>query len=397
MKIPEEVLRESPGQNAVFCPNAAAAVESLSARLSGVGCAALFTGRRSAERCGALAAVEEAAKRAGCRIVRFCDIEPEPSIATVEKMRVFLAENPADAVLAAGGGSVLDAAKAAYLTAQTGWKLERHFGVDKYSIGCPDRELKRIVAIPTTSGTGSECTAYSNIVDKEHAVKKLIAERLIVPETALVSPEFAASMPRHVTLATGCDALAHLIEGLLNVRADGNSPRANDWALTGIRLIREFLPRALEEPEDAEARRGMALAAALGGMVIRHKSTGVPHLCSFSWFGRIEHGIAVVLLLPAAWRYYLGEPNVAERTMMLKDVFGGDAPAAVVSGFRSFLSSLGVPESLEAFPDITPELLRDTAASGRENAMKLELAPRPIPLEQSCGILSGILGEAYRP
>ena len=141
----------------------------------------------------------------------------------------------------------------------------------------------------------------------------------------------------------------------------------------------------------------MALAAALGGMVIRHKSTGVPHLCSFSWFGRIEHGIAVVLLLPAAWRYYLGEPSVAERTMMLKDVFGGDAPEAVVSGFRSFLSSLGVPESLRAFPDITSELLRSTAESGRENAMKLELAPRRIPLEQSSEILSGILDEAYRP
>ena len=203
-------------------------------------------------------------------------------------------------------------------------------------------------------------------------------------------------MPRGVTLATGCDALAHLLEGLLNVRADANRPRANEWAMAGIRLVREFLPRALEDSDDAEARRGMAVAAALGGMVIRYKSTGLPHLCSFSWFGRIEHGIAAALLLPASWRYYLAEPSVAERTMMLSDIFGGSAPDEVVSGFRDFLTMIGVPKSLAAYPEITPELLRRTAASGRENPMKLELAPRRVPLEESGEILASILDAAYR-
>ena len=268
--------------------------------------------------------------------------------------------------------------------------------MDKYSSRHPETELKRIVALPTTSGTGSECTAYSNIVDREIAVKKLIAERLIVPDTAIVTPEFTVSMPRSVTLATGCDALAHLVEGLLNVRADGNHPRANEWALAGIRLVKEFLPRALEAPADAEARRGMAVAAALGGMVIRFKSTGLPHLCSFSWFGRIEHGIAAALLLPASWRYYLAEPSVAERTMTLADIFGGGDPEQVVANFRSFLTAVGVPPFLAAYPDITPELLRRTARSGRENPMKLELAPRRVPLERSEEILAAILDAAYR-
>lgn len=393
----EKLLNEAPGQRVVFSASRSESDAALAEVFRGRRFAALFTGRMSAVRCGAFAAVEGAARRAGCRLGVFSEIEPEPSIATVEKMRAFLSDEGPELVLAAGGGSVLDAAKAAYLTFQTGWELSRHFGVDKYASAHPDAALKRIVAIPTTSGTGSECTAYSNIVDREHCVKKLISERLTVPETAVIEPCFTVSMPRHVTLATGCDALAHLVEGLLNVRADANHPRANEWALTGIRLIREALPRVLREPEDMEARRRMSLAAALGGMVIRHKSTGLPHLCSFSWFGRIEHGIAAVMLLPEAWRYYLGEPSVAERTMMLEDVFGGDTPQAVVTNFRAFLSSLGVPESLAAFPDITPELLRRTAESGRENAMKLELAPRPVPLDRSAEILSGILEAAYRP
>ena len=396
MKIPEELLTEAPGQRAVLCSGTDEAVSVLAERLAGVGTAALFTGRRSAERCGALAAVEAAAKLAGCRLARFSDIEPEPCIPTVEKMRAFLAAHPAEAVVAAGGGSVLDAAKAAYLSHQTGKPLSEHFGVDKYSSRHPEAALKRIVALPTTSGTGSECTAYSNIVDRELAVKKLIAERLIVPDTAIIAPGFASYMPRSVTLATGCDALAHLVEGLLNVRADGNHPRANEWALAGIRLVKEFLPRALEAPADAEARRGMAVAAALGGMVIRFKSTGLPHLCSFSWFGRIEHGIAAALLLPASWRYYLAEPSVAERTMMLRDIFGGTTAEEVVTNFRAFLDSVGVPASLAAYPEITPELLRRTASSGRENPMKLELAPRRVPLERSGEILSAILEAAYR-
>ena len=140
----------------------------------------------------------------------------------------------------------------------------------------------------------------------------------------------------------------------------------------------------------------MAVAAALGGMVIRYKSTGLPHLCSFSWFGRIEHGIAAALLLPASWRYYLAEPSVAERTLLLGDVFGGATPERVVAGFREFLSGIGVPASLAAYPEITTELLRRTARSGRENPMKLELAPRRVPLERSEEILSAILEAAYR-
>ena len=396
MEIPEELLQESPGQRVIVCHGADDASVALAKRLSGAGSAVLFTGRNSADRCGASAAAEKAAALAGCRLERFSDIEPEPAVSTVEKMRDFLSAHPVDAIVAAGGGSVLDAAKAAYLSYQTGEPLSAHFGVDKYSSSHPGAVLKRIVALPTTSGTGSECTAYSNIVDRELAVKKLIAEHLIVPDTSIVVPEFTASMPRNVTLATGCDALAHLIEGLLNVRADVNHPRANDWALTGIRLISSFLSAALEDPYDMEARRAMAVAAALGGMVIRFKSTGLPHLCSFSWFGRIEHGIAAALLLPAAWRYYLAEPSVAERTMMLKDIFGGSTPEQGVANFRECLTSLGVPPSLKAYRDITPELLQRTASSGRENPMKLELAPRRVPLERSGEILSAILEAAYR-
>ena len=162
-----ELLREAPGQDLVFTDSP----ESFF-REKGRGYCALFTGNRGVESNGALRDLQTALPRA----VRFSGIEAEPSTATVERMARFLAEKgPFDTVFAAGGGSVLDAAKAALLMHATGLPLRELFGVNKVSQRFPGREFPRIIAIPTTSGTGSEATQYSNIVDREAGVKKLIA------------------------------------------------------------------------------------------------------------------------------------------------------------------------------------------------------------------------------
>ena len=351
---------------------------------------ALFTGRHSVDETGIFSRFARLTAEVPVTTVRFREISPEPDVETIERMTAFLrAENP-DTVIALGGGSVMDAAKAAYLVYQAGGTVADYFGSDRYTQACPGGNPDRVICFPTTSGTGSEVTLYSNIVDRRLGVKKLISDPAIIPACSFVIPDFAASMPRAVTLATGCDALAHLIEGFLNIGQDGRHAAANDWALTGIRLIERYLPEALDAP-GADSRAAMAAASCLGGMVIRYKSTGLPHLCSFSWFGRIAHGLAVVMLLPAAWEFYLGRPEVAERTMLLRSIFPGDSPEAVVASFRKVLSRCGVPESLGAFPEITPELLERTARSAAENPMKLQLAPRPVPLEDSCRIISEIL------
>ena len=383
-----EIKALNSGGSAVFTDDASEAFGTL---LASAGKIAVFTGRHSADTCGAWREFAAVAKK----FRRFSEIEPEPCTDTIQSMIGFLREFAPDTVVAIGGGSVLDAAKAAWLAHQSTWPLEKHFGVNAYSSAHPGQRLKRIIAVPLTSGTGSEATPYSNIVDRRAGVKKLISENEIVPDHFIVSPRFNATMSRHVTLATGCDALAHLIEGFLNIRADGNHPDANKWARFGISEIVDALPRALADGTDLAARNRMARAATLGGMVIRFKSTGLPHLCSFSWFGRIDHGLAVSLILPAAWRYYLGVEQVANRTMELAKVFPGSTPEEVVVSYRKFLTSVGVPASLRDYPEITPELLDFTARSGAQNKMKLELAPRPVPLAESETILSRILKKAY--
>ena len=322
-------------------------------------------------------------------------VEAEPSIETVEKMIAFLEEKQPENVISAGGGSVLDAAKAAYLSWQTNWPLKDLFGVNRWSSANPGKRLKRMVAIPTTSGTGSEATPYSNIVDHASGVKKLIVENQSVPAIAFCPPMFQRSMPEALTRAVGCDALAHLIEGFLNVGADNNHPQANEWAKCGIALIREYLPEVLASPDNIAARRAMMVASTLGGMTIRFKSTGLPHLCSFSWFGRIAHGEAVALLLPEAWEYYLANEKVAARTMELADIFPGNTPQEVIGSFREFIRSTGLPEKLSAWEGITMELLERTAGSASENRMKLGNAPRPVPLDESYEILLSIMKKAY--
>ena len=356
----------------------------------------LFTGRNSADTCGAAAFVKDIAQECAVDLFRWKEIPPEPDIDTVLAMRNFLLKTNADTVCAAGGGSILDAAKAALLLVETQWEIGDLFGVNQYSTAFPGKKLRRIIAIPTTSGTGSEATQYANIVDTANGVKRLIAEAETVPEHVILNPEFTATMPDSVTLATACDALAHLLEGFLNTRADATSGDANYRAIAGIRAITENLPQIQKDPTDFKARKALATAAALGGSVIRFKSTGLPHLCSFSWFGRIEHGMAVVMLLPAAWKYYLGNPDVAERTMELAPIFPGKIPEEVIGSFQKFLASIGVPPSLAAYPLLTSDLMEQTAQSAGANKMKLELAPRPVPLEKSQEILSEILIKAYK-
>ena len=378
----EKFFRSAPEQQIVVCDDFLQELQEFSRENTVV-----FSGRSCAA----------ALRAAGFEV--WCGVEPEPGMETVEKMIAHLrSKKSVSTVIAAGGGSVLDAAKAAYLVFQSNWELAEHFGMNRWSSANPGRSLRRIIAIPTTSGTGSESTVYSNIVDHGNGVKKLIVEKEILPAKAILVPELTTSMSPELTRATGCDALAHLLEGYLNtgadgVLADGSDP--NEWAHLGIKLVKKYLLAAIKSPHDAEARRGMMYASTLGGMTITRKSTGLPHLCSFSWFGRIAHGDAVAMLLPECWRYYLGNPVVEKRTLSLQEIFPGNSAAEVIAAYRKFISAAGLPEKLSAWQDIDEALLDNTARNGAQNKMKLELAPRPVPLAESYTILKDILMKSF--
>ena len=256
-----------------------------------------------------------------------------------------------------------------------------------------------LLAMPTTSGTGSEVTPYANIVDRKRDVKMLIVDSAVIPEYAFVEPAFTLSSPHGLTLQVALDALAHSTEGFLNIKAKDFHKDTDKWAIESIKLIVKWLPATLRSPSNLYARESLSAAATLGGMVIRNKPTSLPHLCSFSFFDKVPHGTVVASLLPHFWRFYLEEPAMRERTMLLKGIFPGagqDTPEEIVNAFESFIVSCGAPKSLGALPGCDAKLIEKIAAAAKQNPVKLETAPRPVPLEASEKIIAGVLRKAFK-
>ncbi|MBO4633188.1 MAG: iron-containing alcohol dehydrogenase [Lentisphaeria bacterium] len=164
-------------------------------------------GTRSGSANRSLAIVVQELCRGGLHPVDWQGIPPEPGVDDVRRMRDAIEKFQPEEVIAIGGGSVMDAAKAAYLSWQTGMDVQELFGVNRASEKFPDKEFKRVICVPTTAGTGSEATPYSNIVDPEAGVKKLIMEKAIIPAHSFVNPEFTWTMPEKLTVTTALDAL----------------------------------------------------------------------------------------------------------------------------------------------------------------------------------------------
>jgi len=367
--------------------------------MEGVKCAMIVIGgKASSLESGAFSQFMNEAMSLDLQSPLYKDVPAEPDTDCVRDILKQMEQDQPDAVIAIGGGSVLDAAKAAYISWQTGMDVSTLFGVNKASDAFPDKKFKRVICVPTTAGTGSEVTPYSNIVDRNADVKRLIMDKAIVPELALVDPAFTISAPENLTLATAFDALAHSIESFLNTKAANADPRAGDWAVESIRLIAKALPYVVKNPEDLQGRERVAAASVLGGMCIKNRPTGLPHLSSFSFYGKAPHGIVVAALLPAFWRYYLKEPAVREVTMLLANIFPSEdtqkAPEQVVNAYEQFFVKLTGIDALSKLPGFDAAMIARVAAAAKENPMKLQSAPRPVDPAQAEKTLTDILTAA---
>ncbi len=328
----------------------------------------------------------------------YLNIPAEPTVEEVRKMVAALDKEKPRAVIAIGGGSVMDAAKAAYLSWQTGMDITELFGVNQASRKFPGRHFERVICIPTTSGTGSEATPYSNIVDQESGVKKLVMEQEIIPEYSFVDPEYATTMPRDLTLSTGLDALVHAVESVLNHNAPDADLRSVAWGRQAVKLIAAALPSALENPDDLFSRTYVSAAATLAGMCIRNRPTSLPHLCSFSLYGKVPHGLAVAALLIPFWRYYLSDAAAREATMELRGTFSlklENTPEEVVDSCETFLRSCGAPVTLSALPGLDRSVIGKIAEDAVLNPMKLKSCPRPMVPEEAASVIRSILEKAW--
>ena len=227
----------------------------------------------------------------------FDHVEPNPKDYNVEAGAEMARQLEPDCLLALGGGSPIDCAKAIAVVARQGGAVRDYEGPHK--IGA---DVLPLIAIPTTAGTGSEVTFSSVITDSHEKYKFSLKDPRIAPKVALVDPEMTLTMPPDLTAATGMDALTHAVEGFT---ANVSEPLADSAALYGIELINTYLRSAVSDGSNLEARAGMLVGSVLAGIAFSHSDVAAVHCVAEALGGKYDaaHGVCNAVVLPAVMEY----------------------------------------------------------------------------------------------
>jgi alcohol dehydrogenase class IV len=263
----------------------------------------------------------------------FSDTVPEPDDTIIDKGVAAMNAGSFDCLIGFGGGSPIDTAKAMAILAQGGGKM-RDYKVPFAA----DMGKMPVIAIPTTAGTGSECTRFTVITDHERDEKMLIAGFGCLPLAAIVDYELTFSVPPRTTADTGIDSFTHAIEAYVSKRAN---PFSDALALAAMELIGKHLRTAYAEPRDAAAREGMMIGATQAGLAFSNSSVALVHGMSrpIGAHFHVPHGLSNAMLMPAITRFSLdGAPGryaEAARRVGFADAGDSDALAGAKQGTQS--------------------------------------------------------------
>ncbi len=306
----------------------------------------------------------------------FDDVEANPSVETVQRALAAYMEHGCDALLAVGGGSPMDVAKASGLLASNGGDIRAYEGSGKVP-----RPLPPLVAIPTTAGTGSEVTFFTVITDPDRQFKMPIISPLLAPRLALLDPDMVAGLPPSLVATTGMDALTHAVESYLSRLSH---PFSEAQALGAIELIGGNLLAAVAG--DRAARGAMLYASTLAGVAFNSTRLGICHAMAHPLGGvcGLPHGLANAILLPHAMEYNL--PHARARLARIALALGAnpnglpedEAAVAAVQSVRSLAVRAGIPSRLSAAgatEAAIPRMAADAMTSGN-----IAVNPRPTEL-----------------
>ena len=274
----------------------------------------------------------------------FSDVKANPVGRNVEDGVRLYREGGHDGVIAFGGGSGLDAAKAIALMAGQTRSLWDFEDVGDNWTRADENGIAPIVAVPTTAGTGSEVGRASVIVQEETHTKKIIFHPKMLPSVVISDPELTVGLPPHITAATGMDALAHCFEAYC---APGYHPMADGIAVEGMRLVRDWLPIAVEDGANIEARANMLAAASMGATAFQ-KGLGAIHSLSHP-IGALydtHHGLTNAVVMPYVMTH--NRPAIADRMERLAAYLGLDqhSYAGVMDWVLQLRTRLDIPHTL---------------------------------------------------
>jgi len=286
----------------------------------------------------------------------FSGVTPNPTVEQVDALARIIRDEHRDVVVAIGGGSPIDCAKAASALAVSDAASIREFHSGGRALGSAHLPL---VAVPTTAGTGTEVTPISVLDDPAANIKAPLAAPALYPVSAVVDPELTVSMPRFTTAATALDALAHALEGYWS---RNHQPICDLAAREAARLVLGNLAAVLENPSDLEGRAALSRAALLGGLAFQLPKNAMVHACAFPLASRhhLAHGTACALTLEFAIRF--NAEAIPERLNAFAQYCGFDSPNAVADEVGKLKRLGGLPCSLseagilaEAVPQLIDE------------------------------------------
>lgn len=299
-----------------------------------------------------------------------------------------------DVVISFGGGSTIDATKAAIVLWNVGGKVEDYFGTDLVTLALAKSGKKLLphVAIQAAASSGAQLTKYANITDLKTGQKKLIVDGAIVPARPVFDYTTTYGAPASLTADGALDGVSHHLEVLYGAVGKPYYDRMKQVAAEGIRLVVEYLPRVMKNMGDTEAREALGLATDLGGYAIMLGGTNGPHLTSFSLIDVLSHGRACAIMNPYYTVFFA--PVIQEPLRLVGEIYqkagctdgdirqleGRELGVAVARAMIAFEKQIGFPSTLGQVPDFKASHITRALTAAKDPQLKMKLENMPVPL-----------------
>jgi len=325
------------------------------------------------------------------------DAKPNAPREDVYRLTTYILQHDPDSIVVIGGGSSIDAVKAANALATLGGahscEIDTYFGTSQVTeaLEKTGKTLKPVIAVETSASSGAHLTKYSNITDPVVGQKKLIVDMAVVPSVAVFDYKTTVSMPLSVTIDGALDAIAHTFEVFCGAN-DDNFDLVSDITSTAIDLVASHASTLIDDPSNVEAREAIGLATDLGGYAIMVGGTSGAHLTSFSLVDVVAHGTACGIMNPYYAVFY--GKAIQKQLKVLGEIFkkhgyiasdiasmeGRELATTVAQGMIDFSKSINAPTKLSDLKGFTDAHIERALNAAQDPQLKMKLQNMPVPM-----------------